>query len=71
VPTGDYRAHLVSGDPSQVNSVFWVNVENVLVVNGTPTSAIRWIEGTATVSNGAGASNNKVSYLDIEARAGN
>jgi hypothetical protein len=71
----DYRVHLVSGDPSQVNSVFRVNVEGVLVVSGTPTSATRWIEGTATVtvsdgrltvSNGAGATNNKVNYLDIE-----
>jgi hypothetical protein len=48
------------------------------VVNGTPTSATRWIEGTATVtvsdgrltiSNGTGASNNKVNYLDIERQA--
>jgi glucose/arabinose dehydrogenase len=75
VPNGTYRVHLVSGDPSQVNSVFRVNVEGVLVVNGTPTSATRWIEGTATVtvsdgrltvSNATGASNNKVNYLDIE-----
>lgn len=74
-PNGTYRVHLVSGDPSQVNSVFRVNVEGVLVVSGTPTSSTRWIEGTATVtvsdgrltvSNGAGASNNKVNYLDIE-----
>jgi hypothetical protein len=50
-------------------------VEGVLVVSGTPTSATRWIEGTAvvtvtdgrlTVSNGAGAGNNKVNYLDID-----
>jgi PKD repeat protein len=75
VPNGTYRVHLVSGDPSQVNSVFRVNVEGALVVNGTPTSASRWVEGTATVtvsdgrltvSNGSGASNNKVNYLDIE-----
>jgi hypothetical protein len=74
-PDSTYQVHLVGGDPSQVNSVFRVNVEGVLVVNGTPTSAIRWIEGTATVtvsdgrltvSNGSGASNNKVSYLDID-----
>jgi hypothetical protein len=50
-------------------------VEGVLVVSGTPTSAARWVEGTAvvtvadgrlTVSNGAGASNNKVNFVDIE-----
>jgi glucose/arabinose dehydrogenase/PKD repeat protein len=75
VPNGTYRVHLVSGDPTQVNSVFRVNVEGVLVVNGTPTPASRWVEGTATVtvsdgrltvSNATGASNNKVNYLDIE-----
>ena len=52
-----------------------MNVEGVRVVSGTPTSARRWIEGTAvvtvsdgrlTVSNGAGASNNKVNFLDVE-----
>ena len=61
--------------PSQVNGVFRVNVEGVLVVSGTPTSATRWIEGTAvvtvtdgrlTVSNGTGAGDNKVNYLDID-----
>ena len=36
-PNSTYRVHLVSGDPSQVNSVFRVNVEGVLVVSGTPT----------------------------------
>ena len=75
VPNGTYRVHLVSGDPSQVNSVFRVNMEGVLVVSGTPTSAACWVEGTAvvtvadgrlTVSNGAGASNNKVNFVDIE-----
>jgi glucose/arabinose dehydrogenase/PKD repeat protein len=75
VPNGTYRVHLVSGDPTQLNSVFRVNVEGVLVVSGTPTAARRWIEGTATVmvsdgrltvSNGPGATNNKVNFLDIE-----
>jgi hypothetical protein len=49
--------------------VFRVNAEGVLVVNRTPTSATRWIEGTATVTVSDGrltVSNNKVSYLDID-----
>jgi len=75
VPNGTYRVHLVGGDPTNVNGDFRINVEGVLVVNGKPTSATRWIEGTATVtvsdgrltvSNGAGAVNNKVNFLDIE-----
>jgi hypothetical protein len=45
------------------------------VVSGTPTSANRWVEGTATVTvtdgrltvaNAAGARNNKVCFLDVE-----
>jgi hypothetical protein len=49
-------------------------VEGVLVVNGTPTSAQRWIEGSTTVavsdgrltiSNAASAANNKICFIDI------
>jgi hypothetical protein len=41
VPNGTYRVHLVSGDPTQVNGTFKVNVEGRLVVDDTPTSANR------------------------------
>jgi PKD domain len=75
VPNGTYRVHLVSGDPSQFNSVFKVNVEGTLAVDGTPTSANRWVEATVTVtvndgrltiSNVAGAVNNKLCFVDVE-----
>ncbi|HMI93762.1 MAG TPA: PKD domain-containing protein, partial [Polyangiales bacterium] len=74
LPNGSYRVRVVAGDASNVDSVFRLMVENVLVVSGTPSSATRWIEGTATVtvsdgrltlSNGTGASNNKVCFLEV------
>jgi PKD repeat protein len=75
VPNGTYRVHVVSGDAAEWNSVYRVSVEGTLTVNGTPTSANRWVEGTATltvndgrltIANAAGASNNKVNFVDIE-----
>jgi glucose/arabinose dehydrogenase len=74
VPNGSYSVRVVSGDASNFDSVFRVTVEGVLTVSGTPTTATRWIEGTATVTvsdgrltirSGAGASNNKICFVDI------
>ena len=74
VPNGSYRVRIVSGDASNVDSVFRVAAEGVLVVSGTPSTSTRWIEGTATVAvsdgrltirSGAGASNNKICFLEI------
>src|SRR5205823_4712920 len=75
VPNGQYTVHLVAGDPSFYDSVYKINVEGVLTVNGTPTGAKRFIEGTQTVtvsdgrltiSNASGASNNKIAFLEID-----
>lgn len=74
VPNGTYRVHLVAGDANTTNSVFRLDVEGVPVVNGTPTTSQRWVEGwrdvvvtdgRLTVSNGTGATNNKINFLDI------
>ena len=67
---------VVAGDPSHFDSVFRINVEGVLAVNGTPTTANRWFEGTVTVtvsdgrltvSNASGASNNKINFIEVTA----
>jgi|GEM_PF-1647692 len=72
---GDYKVHIVSGDAGYTDSVYKVNVENVLTVNGTPTSSNRWIEGTQvvtvtdgklTISNAAGAVNNRICFVEIQ-----
>jgi hypothetical protein len=74
VPNGTYTVRAVAGDPGNFDSVFRLNVEGILTVSGTPTSASRWVEGTSTVtvgdgrltvSNGSGASNNKICFIEI------
>ncbi len=74
VINGTYRVRVVSGDPGASDSVFRTTVEGVLTVSGTPTTSTRWIEDTQTVTvtdgrltirSGAGASNNKVCFVEI------
>ena len=74
VVNGTYRVHIVSGDAANFDSVFRTTAEGTLVVSGTPTTSTRWIEGTATVvvtdgrltiRSGAGASNNKICFVEI------
>jgi hypothetical protein len=74
VVNGTYRVRIVSGDAANVDSVFRTTAEGTLVVSGTPTTSTRWIEGTATVvvtdgrltiRSGAGASNNKICFVEI------
>jgi hypothetical protein len=75
VPNGTYQVHIAAGDPSYYGNAIKLNAENVLAVDGTTSSMTRWIEGTVTVtvsdgrltiSNGAGSSNNKMNYIDIQ-----
>ena len=77
LPNGNYDVRIVSGDASNFDSVFRVAAEGVLVVSGTPTSGSRWVEGTArvsvadsrlTITNAAGASNNKICFVEITPR---
>jgi glucose/arabinose dehydrogenase len=74
VPNGQYQVRVVTGDATAWDSIYKVNVEGVLAVNATPTSASRWAEGTVavtvtdgrlTVSNASGAVNNRICFLDI------
>jgi len=51
VPNGTYTVHIVAGDPSSTaGNIYKINAENVTVVNGTPTAAKPWVEGTASVT---------------------
>jgi len=77
LPNGSYDVRIVSGDPSYYDSVYRVAAEGVVVVNGTPTSAVRWVEGSATVTvadgrltltSAAGSSNNKLCFIEITPR---
>ena len=68
VPNGTYDLRIVSGDASYYDSIYRIAAEGVVVVNGTPTSAARWVEGRGTVTvadgrltltNASGSSNNR------------
>lgn len=74
VPNGVYTVHAVAGDPIAWNSVYKFDLDGVRIIDGVPTSANRWIEGTRTVivddgylgiGNATGAVNNKLAYIDI------
>jgi hypothetical protein len=78
VPNGFYQVNVVAGDPWAFNSVYRINVEGTLAVDGAPTSGARWVEGTAvvavtdgrlTLSDATGAGNDKICFIDI-ARVG-
>jgi len=79
VPNGTYNVFAVAGDPDYIDSVFRLNVEGVLTVSGTPTSATHWFSGSnsvtvsdgrLTVSNGTGGSNNKICFIEISSASG-
>jgi glucose/arabinose dehydrogenase len=74
VPNGAYTVRLVAGDSSAYNSVYQYNLEGQLALSGTPTTAARWIEaaktvnvsdGALTLTNAAGAKNNKISFIEV------
>jgi hypothetical protein len=74
VPNGTYNVRLVAGDPKHFDSVYRTNVEGTLGLSGTPTNSVRWIDSTVqvtvtdgrlTVTNAAGAQNNKLAFLEI------
>ncbi|MGH2524617.1 MAG: hypothetical protein ACRDH2_19090 [Anaerolineales bacterium] len=53
-PNGNYKVHLVAGDPSYINSVYKIDAEGVRAVDGAPSDSARWLEAdvTVTVSDG-------------------
>ena len=76
VPNGPYSVLLAAGDPAYTNGVYRIAAENVLLLDGIPSSSNRWVEGLGTVvvtdgrltvSSGAGASSNRLAYLEISA----
>jgi hypothetical protein len=74
VPNGLYTVKVVAGDAASFASTYKIDVEGVLTVNGVPSSGSRWVEGTQTVmvsdgrltiTNGVGAVNNKICFVEI------
>jgi uncharacterized delta-60 repeat protein len=78
VPNGLYTVKLAAGDPKQLDSVYKMNLEGQLALSGTPSGLTRWFESTVnvqvsdgrlTLSNAAGAKNNKIAFIEIRAAA--
>jgi hypothetical protein len=74
VPNGTYQVHILTGDPSNIDSVYVLNANGVNVVTATPNSLNLWADGTQvitvtngliTVTSGGGASNNKIDAIDV------
>jgi uncharacterized repeat protein (TIGR03806 family) len=74
IPNGTYQVRVASGDATATDSNFQLDVEGVSIVSGVPVTAARWVEGIGivtvtdgrlTVNNAAGASNNKICFIEI------
>jgi probable HAF family extracellular repeat protein len=74
VPNGTYTVRVVAGDPVNTDSTYRINVEGVLAVSGTPTSATHWFEGSVrvtvtdgrlSITNGSGSVNDKLDVVEV------
>ncbi|MGY6519675.1 MAG: DUF1800 family protein [Lysobacteraceae bacterium] len=74
VPNGDYRVHVVAGDPAFFGGVYRIAVEDVIAVHGQTTDSQRWLRGTVTVrvgdgrltiDNAAGSTSNKLAFVEV------
>jgi uncharacterized delta-60 repeat protein len=75
VPNGMYDVRVVAGDPSNTDAMYRMDLEGKLALAGNPTGETRWFrstvrvrvsDGRLTLSNGAGAVNNRICFLDIK-----
>jgi uncharacterized delta-60 repeat protein len=78
VPKGLYAVTLVAGDPNNADATYKMNLEGKPAISGTPSGNTRWFmstlnvqvnDGRLTLTNAAGARNNRVCFIDIQAAA--
>lgn len=76
VPNGAYTVRVVAGDPDYYDTFYYLNVEEVTIINGVSSNGARWLEGSAnvivadgrlTLSNPLHYSFNKVAFIEIVA----
>jgi len=76
VPNGPYSVLVAAGDPNSSSGTYQILAEGVTVVSGSATADRRWLEGLGTVTvtdgrltiaNGAGASGNRLAFVEISA----
>ncbi|HLJ95740.1 MAG TPA: hypothetical protein VKU02_21365, partial [Gemmataceae bacterium] len=74
VPNGTYAIHLVSGDPSNFDSIDEISTDGMLAVSGGVNVLSRFQEawrtvtvtnGLLTITNATGSSNDKLDFIDI------
>ena len=74
IPNGTYQVRIVAGESDNFDSSLQLTAEGVTVVSSVPTAAARWAEGFGlvtvndgrlTVTSGAGATNNKIDFIEI------
>jgi hypothetical protein len=74
LPNGMYSVQLDVGDPDFTDSIYKLDLERRLAISGTPGGQTRWFErainvevkdGRLTLSNNAGAVNNKIAFINI------
>lgn len=74
VPNGQYDVRVVAGDADFFDGHFRINIEGSRAIDFRPTTAARFADrtitvnvtdGRLTISNGAGASNNKINFVEI------
>ncbi len=75
VPNGSYQVHAVSGDPQNFDGSYHLLAEGVTVLQATPSSSVRFFDGTATVTvtdgrltvrSGPTAQNNKLCFIEVQ-----
>lgn len=75
VPNGLYLVRIVAGDPSNIDSVYRMDLEGTPALSGTPSGDTRWFrrtinvqvnDGRLTLSNAIGAVNNKIAFIDVK-----
>src|SRR5260370_23121200 len=79
VPNGTYAIHMVSGDPSNFDSIDEIAVEGALAVSGGVNIVSRHQEawrtitvtnGLLTITNADGSHNDKLDFIDINRLGG-
>jgi hypothetical protein len=76
VPNGPYTVLIGAGDPAYTTGSYRIAAEGVVLLNGTPSTTDRWVEGIGTVivtdgrltlSNASGAVSNRLAFVEISA----
>jgi hypothetical protein len=75
LPNATYSVHVVAGDPGFYDSVYAINLNDTLILEGIPDQGKRWVESTKTVAvanqkliltNNPKGINNKLCFIEIQ-----